>query len=67
MAIYSHVAAKAAEATGWHPTGDFWLALALGLVGNGLTAYSAWILKQSLHAHNKRNTKDVELGEVNEG
>lgn len=51
MIIYSHAATKAAEAagaTGWHPEGDFWLALALGLVGNGLAAYSAWIARQTL-------------------
>jgi len=55
MIIYSHVAAKAPEAaaaTGWHPEGDFWLALALGLVGNGLAAYSAYILRQTLKKQN---------------
>lgn len=55
MTIYSHVATKAAEATGWHPEGDFWLALALGLVGSGLAAYSAYIQRQTLNAMEKNS------------
>ncbi|KAF2820464.1 hypothetical protein CC86DRAFT_412330 [Ophiobolus disseminans] len=64
MTIYSHVAAKAAGATGWHPEGDFWLALALGLVGSGLTAYSVYMQRQTLKAIEKQNNNDVEMGKV---